>query len=1214
MPGTDSDTRKSSRNNKSPITFSSTDDQKGNSTGPNHLEEQSTSTDELADGFLYATKSIDEEDEQTAPSPKNLPWKKPPLALLPLRIRGSNFILDPSRFTFSRKQKQSKKKRFHNQRTAAAAASSTRQNSNSRNDKDDEFDIDSDDFSPLLQTCFSNIQDYSYLHQHSPLAKNIRQRSRSSDQPLLNNKYTYIDSNEHSASDYNNNSNNNQYSYSYTNNKNNAHRPANLNLDDLIGTKKLSEDEDDISYDASTHMETTPKELHIHTKTLSSRDLDQEYIQRVHSTLANSHSFANANNPSSETEESIMTRGMMKILRCITHNPLSKFIFRLPTLADTYQSQTSNAFFLMNIILEHPKMSFGGLVASAIVLDLIFILPGYLLAMLITEWGVYFCIGTFVLMMGRFVLRMIAFPGATPRLKSDVEGEFQKYSVRMLENAVEAIGELALLIISKENDALLNGNGDKAERMLGKTYGRYDVIPLWKKVWQYRDRVLGMYHDVLYCLLVQGGEGNRSGSGGNGLTKFGNNPLEGDIGKMLDVSEKAKLNGKKIFAALKKVLDDLQRLESSAGDYLNSSMNTIDAKTVTPDGIRAAQRLFVSVSELGDCLLSLAPDKSNRGGRNSGEDDSDDDASQESEINGRRKPLVAQGMDSVKAAINGILETIDPPPLHTIFGLDVLRGALLSRYRGAKQIWIPRPKSQGGGYIDAIHLPSSGVSRKTSNGDRIEKAVMFCNPNAGLVEVSMGFSLISGNVSDPTSLVLEFSCWADYYLHHGYDVILFNYTGYGRSHAGNRKTKADLARGIHIFRRMFSSTFFGFKPSPASLKADATTTASHIIENLRVDKFLIHGESIGGMAASGAANVISNRKYVDSNSLPVTYPTLLICDRTFCNLNATAFRLVGSWTQYVIPLITPLWNTNVAGDFTSARCRKVVAQDAQDIIIHDASSLKKGISTAKEFTKGETKGLGTFGDEPLTYRMADLENVGVRESKYAKFPSKMKLQAPVWPADKHIDLPEAFHFAACARRIGKVATKIRKQKLLKSTENFEDEEEGIEITAVFSRDTDQQTPESNQNEDANIILQIWDTLGLCDGLTGLPLGAAVKDGYDSTIDWLSGMVTLGSQRVVLAAEKRCKTSQSKHISFENVTVEDQDFEVSFAPISDSSGTPPLPLPYVSQALQAVVDSCDAISTDDNPIKIGKYGVFALSSFTSTYLKLFYFDWFSTKRA
>jgi len=784
---------------------------------------------------------------------------------------------------------------------------------------------------------------------------------------------------------------------------------------------------------------------------------------------------------------------------------------------------------------------------------------------------------------------MIAFPGATPRLRGEIEGEFQKYSVRMLENAVEAMGELAMLIISKENSALLgvglglNGREDKVERMLEKAYGRYDVIPLWTKVSQYRDRVLGMYHDVLHCLLVESGNGvGGDDDGDNGLTKFGNNPLQGDVGKLVDVSEKAKVGGKEMIAALKKVLDALERLEVSAGEYMNSTMDTIENKEVTPDGIRAAQYLFVSVTELGECLVSLEdPDSSDT-------DDSDND-SQENEMKGRRKSLVAEGMNSVKSVISGILETFDPPPLRTIFGLDVLRGSMLSRYRGAQQIWIQ--KHDCGGYIDAIHMPADGVCRKASENNRIEKAVMFCNPNAGFVEVAAGLSLISGNVGEPTST--EYSCWTDYYLQHGYDVILFNYTGYGRSHSGNRKTKSDLARGIHIFRRIFTSAFLGFKPSPHSVKVDATDAATYIIENLHVTKFLIHGESIGGMAASGAANVISKRKYVDSNSLPITYPTLLLCDRTFCNLNATAYRLVGSWTQFVIPLLTPSmrWNTDVAGDFISARCRKVVAQDAQDAIIHDASSLKKGIATTKEFTKGITKGLGTFGDVPLTYRMADHEDVGVHESKHAKFMASAQVQAPVWPADKHINLPEAFHFAACARRIGKVATSIRKRKHLDSTEKslYEDEEEGIEITTVFSRDTDQQSLECNQNEE-DIILQVWDTLGLCDGCTGLPLGAAVRDGYDSTIDWLSGIVTLGSQRIALSAEKRYKTSQSTRISFESITVEDQDFEVYFPPTltqDEADGVAPLPLPYVSQALRAVLDSCDFISNDENPIHIVK---------------------------
>jgi hypothetical protein len=154
---------------------------------------------------------------------------------------------------------------------------------------------------------------------------------------------------------------------------------------------------------------------------------------------------------------------------------------------------------------------------------------------------------------------------------------------------------------------------------------------------------------------------------------------------------------------------------------------------------------------------------------------------------------------------------------------------------------------------------------------------------------------------------------------------------------------------------------------------------------------------------------------------------------------------------------------------------------------------------------------------------------------------------------------------------------------------YEDEEEGIEITTVFSRDVDEQTSESNQS-DEDIILQVWDTLGLCDGCAGLPLGAAVRDGYDSTIDWLSEFVTLGSQRVVLSAEKRCKTSKSSRTSFENITVENQDFEVSFLPTltqDESGGFPPLPLPYVSQALQAVLESCGVDSNGKHPIHIGK---------------------------
>lgn len=136
---------------------------------------------------------------------------------------------------------------------------------------------------------------------------------------------------------------------------------------------------------------------------------------------------------------------------------------------------------------------------------------------------------------------------------------------------------------------------------------------------------------------------------------------------------------------------------------------------------------------------------------------------------------------------------------------------------------------------------------------------------------------------------------------------------------------------------------------------------------------VIHGESIGGVAASAAA-----RKLTESPVLKGKV-SLLICDRTFCNLEAVAQRLVGGWSGYAIRALAPLWSTDVAGDFLAADCPKVVATDSADQIIADPSSLKSGIGFWKEVHRGasSTKGVGWMMDAPLQYRMADWENVCV---------------------------------------------------------------------------------------------------------------------------------------------------------------------------------------------------------------------------------------------
>jgi len=254
-------------------------------------------------------------------------------------------------------------------------------------------------------------------------------------------------------------------------------------------------------------------------------------------------------------------------------------------------------------------------------------------------------------------------------------------------------------------------------------------------------------------------------------------------------------------------------------------------------------------------------------------------------------------------------------------------------------------------------------------------------------------------------------------------------------------------------------------------------------------------------------------------------------------------------------------------------------------------------------------------DTPFHYRIADFENVGLFGSKIATINPKQQQQlsrAPVWPADKHIDLKEAFHFAACARRIGKVATAAKKRTLhsleqSSSYDNSNEDEEGIEITTIFSREAndniktvdnqhqcDPLLVETKSNFKDETMIEVWETLARCDGLTGYPLGAAVKEGDDCVIDWLSCLVIFGCQRVALEVEKRIKSDhQDKSANTtirglsikENIDVKPTDFEFIHYERDgddhdddhdDDMKLPPLPLPSVITSLSRLFQEKDHI--------------------------------------
>jgi len=418
-----------------------------------------------------------------------------------------------------------------------------------------------------------------------------------------------------------------------------------------------------------------------------------------------------------------------------------------------------------------------------------------------------------------------------------------------------------------------------------------------------------------------------------------------------------------------KVLSAIDQLEAQAKPLLeNKSGNSQPASMSV---LMVANALGMAASELRDFVESLMA--------GSGRDQGDGDEGGDPDDDSLRRPLEERGgtlRDAVTSGLSSILPMLDPPLGKSIFGFDLLRGCMLSKYRGSRQIWVKR---EDGGKIDVIHIPAkAGIGSLPRPG---KKAVLYCNPNAGLIEVAAGIGLSGGNLDPDSDGSTAEKCWTDFYTNAGFDVYLFNYAGFGRSYGigycGVGKRGGDevyIPGALGRIKRILQSTFCGFKPTPDTMRADGLTVASHIISQLGVETLVIHGESIGGVAASATA------KQLSQSALTKDKLALLICDRTFCNLEAVAQRLVGGWSGYAIRALTPLWSTDVANDFIAAACPKIVANDSADNIIFDSASLKAGIAFWKEIHRGacSTNGVGWMMEAPIQYRMAvDYENVSV---------------------------------------------------------------------------------------------------------------------------------------------------------------------------------------------------------------------------------------------
>lgn len=707
------------------------------------------------------------------------------------------------------------------------------------------------------------------------------------------------------------------------------------------------------------------------------------------------------------------------------------------------------------------------------------------------------------------------------------------------------------------------------------------------------------------------------------MNVYSNNALRGDIGNMMNLTPEARSDGKELYELLTCLLSDITHLSRSASNLLqNIPIGTPPSKgTVSEDAVSHADALLRHAAELRQFVKRVQPPSSDTTYSRFSNCDTDDDNDTDDDIHDEEREVGADAVrhrleengtaaSSSDSAVGTMRSTfasfaamIDPPPHKYIFGLDVLRGCVLSRYRGARQFWVKRTGGSlfcfgsGGGAIDVIHIPSwssrdgntnlnggassssiekrmpmsprqgrdtpSVVAVSSGTDKKGRKAVLYCNPNAGLAEVATGLGLIGGNTHpDKDNDDTDATCWTEYYISHGYDVYLFNYCGYGRSHAGTSQT--EFRPGcIRSVRRLFYAAFLSFKPTSQTLKLDAVAVAKHILEYENVNQLIIHGESIGGMAAAGAARALSHSS---NSTLTNGNVSLLICDRTFCNLEAVAQRLVGSWTGNAIRLLTfKSWNTDVVGDFLAAKCPKVVANDAADEIIHDYSSLKSGLSFASELTRGVSNSVGWMMSAPIEYRLADLEGVSIVNPAALTF-NAFQVNPPTWPADKRVTWKEAFHFGFCLKRIGKLATAAKKMNSSSNDFVSNDEQEGIEVSFAggsggHSLDNEAKTNRANQTE----LIELWNTLSCCEGLCGRPLGQAVKEGFDCTVSWLCCAVVMGPDVVTKSAERRRRESKAQADTNGSFSIQPKDFDcrpIGYQREETATMKHPIPLPNV----------------------------------------------------
>ena len=207
-------------------------------------------------------------------------------------------------------------------------------------------------------------------------------------------------------------------------------------------------------------------------------------------------------------------------------------------------------------------------------------LPFWLLSFVITEWGIYLLAVFTVFFIGRSIIRLIAFPGASQKVTAEIETEFAKYSVRIITSSCDAIVEVAS-ILSSAFPGNKSGEQQHNQQRRSRSSDLYDLPVFWRRAKTYRDRVLAVYLEVLLYLYHEQSSATTSSSHvPPDLTKYSNNRLAGDIGNLSGLTPEARDDGKGLLERLRKVMTLIDELEQLARPVLEAGLASCSSSSI----------------------------------------------------------------------------------------------------------------------------------------------------------------------------------------------------------------------------------------------------------------------------------------------------------------------------------------------------------------------------------------------------------------------------------------------------------------------------------------------------------------------------------------------------------------------------------------------------------------------------------------------------------